>query len=962
MPHHRACGMLVAVALIATPGAEARERAVDLASAARPVCGDGLPLVIDLDGPWDFAYTPNHPDTVPPDASFRATMPVPGCWDDHVDRRRAQSLWSEARLNPAKPVSYPTQDKPPDASLPYLLGVGWYRKQIEVPADWRGRQITLQVGRVVMQAWVYVNGRAVHHHVGHSTSWEVSLGEHLQCGRANELVIAVDNTQTGRIGSIIRGYKGRSAGIYGPVRLDVAAQARIADLYVYPTSDGNLRWQVELVGKRPPDAALRWTVRDPAQNKILAHGHQLAGASAVEWTTDTADMSPWSDRRPTLYRLEVALLSGQTRLDVRRQRFGLRRLTRDGFRLRLNGNPVYLRGTCECSYYPRTCTPPLEVEAYRRRIRRLKEVGFNWLRFHTSVPLEPYLRAADELGMLVQVEPPTGYARAQWLDILRFCRRHPSAVIYCCGNEEVLDESRIEFLRQCANDQRRLVPDALFNPQEALRGVEYGSKQQFGRGMVEKPYRHNSARLAKLKAFSDVFGQYAWGTLSYRTLAGDPRMLDERLAVYERPCLSHELGIIGCYLDLTLGRRYADTRIGTDLYANTRRNLEQAGLLDRAATYYRNSCAWQRLLRKDVIETARRSRRVTGYDFLGARDNHWHRSGYGCGLLNEFGELKPGESAADALSYNGESVLLLDVDRRRNLRMGDDFAADVLVSWFAPETLRDATLSWRLTADDGTVLRSGKHAAKAVEPGAVDRAATIRFAAPTLERPTKATLEVRLRRGNDGLSNRWDYWLFPSALPSGRPSDPAGVMVVSQLTARELSHLMQGGRAVVLGHKPWPARKIGFQMAIAGRPHGNLATVVADHPLMRRFPHDGYCGWQFRAMMDGGATVVFDEMPKAFDPIIEVVHTYKNVSKQASLFEWRVGEGRLLVCALNLPASDPGAAYLRRCILGYAAGEAFQPRTRVEPEQLARRLEVDLPKLEGKKRTDEAADPRVKKP
>jgi len=68
--------------------------------------------------------------------------------------------------------------------------------------------------------------------------------------------------------------------------------------------------------------------------------------------------------------------------------------------------------------------------------------------------------------------------------------------------------------------------------------------------------------------------------------------------------------------------------------------------------------------------------------------------------------------------------------------------------------------------------------------------------------------------------------------------------------------------------------------------------MIANHPLMERFPHDGYCDWQFYPMLvpGGGATAVqFDALPEAFDPILEVVNTYKQISRQAALFEWRVG-------------------------------------------------------------------------
>lgn len=946
------CGVALAVCCVAA------DAFGDAAGAAEPEATEGVGVGRSvLCGKWAFAYTPKALEKPPTESAFLAEMPVPGCWDDHVNQGRARSLWPEACFNPVPDLTYPMDRKPPDAALPYLLGVGWYRRPLEVPSDWRGKQITLHVGRVVMRARVFVNGKAMHTHVGHSTTWEVSLEEHLRYGKPNELIIAVDNTDTSRLGCIIRGYKGRSGGIYGPVSISVAGSARIEDLYVYEGESGKLRWRVELEGQLPDDARLTWCVTEPGNGRALGGGHVSPEGHVVEWRSSTFDLRRWSDVDPVLYDVRVTLQAGDALLDACRQPFGLRRVRTDGYRILLNGTPTYFHGICECSYYPKTCTPPTDVAWYRRHLETMKAAGFNWVRFHTSVPLEPYLQAADEVGMLIQVEPPRGYAREQWRDILRFCRNHPSVVIYCCGNEEVLDEEKIAFLEQCREEQRRHAPNALFNPQEALRGIEYGSAKQMGEGVVAKPFRHNPSRLAKLKAFSDVFGQYAQGTLSYRTLAGDPRVLDDRLRLYERPCLTHEVGIIGCFLDVSLEQRYRGTRIGPGLFANIRENLKAAGLLARAKTYYENSCAWQRLLMKDVIETTRLTSRITGYDLLGANDPHWHRNGYGCGMLNEFDELKPGDSLEHIGGYNARSVVLIEKRRRRNLAMGERFVTPVHVSWFEARPLETGRLTWRLLGSDGSALRTGAAAVSRVACGHVGRIAEIAFDAPVSSGPRRVILEVCLEATGVSLVNRWPFWLFPSAEAKARE----GVRVVSSLDASAAAGLLRGDRVVLLGHKPLPARGTSFQMAIAGRPEGNLATVIEDHPLMRRFPHDGFCSWQFAPMLNGGAAVQFNAMPELFDPIVEVVNTYKRIRKQAGVFEWRVGKGRLLVCSLKLPRSDPGAEYLRACLRDYAASDAFRPGTRVSAERFARLTKLPVAGPQAPPKTDEAGDPRVQK-
>jgi len=74
------------------------------------------------------------------------------------------------------------------------------------------------------------------------------------------------------------------------------------------------------------------------------------------------------------------------------------------------------------------------------------------------------------------------------------------------------------------------------------------------------------------------------------------------------------------------------------------------------------------------------------------------------------------------------------------------------------------------------------------------------------------------------------------------------------------------------------------------------------------------------------------------------------------VFEWRVGRGRLLVCGLRLADSDPGGAYFRHALLQYASGEAFQPRTVVSVEQLARLAKLGVPVLREEEKTEEAFD------
>ena len=135
-----------------------------------------------------------------------------------------------------------------------------------------------------------------------------------------------------------------------------------------------------------------------------------------------------------------------------------------------------------------------------------------------------------------------------------------------------------------------------------------------------------------------------------------------------------------------------------------------------------------------------------------------------------------------------------------------------------------------------------------------------------------------------------------------------------------------------------------FQMALAGRTEGNSATTIKEHPAIKDLPHEGFCGWQFRRLLEGAKAVCFpDGVP--FDPIIEVVSTHKNVIKQAVLFEFNILQGKLLVCTLCLEDCNPAARWLKAALIKYACSEEFRPDHQLNEAQLELLTEARMVKV-----------------
>ena len=66
----------------------------------------------------------------------------------------------------------------------------------------------------------------------------------------------------------------------------------------------------------------------------------------------------------------------------------------------------------------------------------------------------------------------------------------------------------------------------------------------------------------------------------------------------------------------------------------------------------------------------------------------------------------------------------------------------------------------------------------------------------------------------------------------------------------------KGEKVLLFGAGPFKSLPTTFRIGLAGRCSGNYATVIkSGHPAFEGLPHDGYCGWQFRRLMEGGAAV-----------------------------------------------------------------------------------------------------------
>ena len=955
--------LVAAVFFVATAPAHAEE--VD--SAKVPVAGqhciyDAVPLT----GAWEMAYRSNAWDSVtcPQFKGVAVAKAVPGYWENMVPVLRAAGMKDAFRINPAyERQTIPMMQWAKCTTLPNIYGCFLYRRTFtlerlpQCPAF-----LAFDCVRNQVHAWV--NGKFVAFRQGFSTPFELPIPDGVLREGENEIVLAVSNNPNkGYNGSDVSGLTTRglfeaTGGIDGRLELRFAGNG-IRDVYVTTAKD--LKSFTVHVGERGMGNGERvlYEIKN-GDGKVVAKGEAKG-----DFTLPTKGFSFWSPENPVRYTLTLTTPEGTCS-----QKFGIRRLVPDGERMRLNGELTYLRGVTEHCYFAETVQLPRNLAYYRMISAKRKELGFNFLRFHTYVPPDEYLEAMDELGIMVHIESPNFVTLEEYDAIIRFARRHPCVVAYCTGNETWIDGNAEKYLESVA----KLVhaeTDSLFTPMSAMRNVEYMVRR--GKDTADKPFLHVPSRMARLASYCDYFTSYQLGAVSYDSLNGaSAATIDAWGDAYcGKPRTMHETCIDGSFCDITLEKGYPkDSPITKEgVFSEVRRHLTERGLLDRAPAYVRNSSEWMRRIRKFTFEKVRASRRIVGYDYLGDIDSRWHTFGYSNGMMDEFYRLKYGETVENVRRYNSAAVLLCSLGNDFNFNAGEKKRVAFTISNFAGDAndgvVKVSLVKWEEGNDSHAEAQRGRERrgcgecvwgderkVRDVKNGEIAAVGEFEVAIPAVEKPAKYLLRASFVGGAVKAENEWEIYAFPenSTRSTRSNSHLHNVRIVSNISRDDLLAAMgRGERVLLLGKGPFKSLRTSFRIGLAGRTSGHYATIIKPgHPALEGMPHEGFCGWQFRRLMQNGAAVQL-EAGVPFDPIIEVASSDKYLIRQAMLFEYKVGEGRLLVCSFAFGANDPAAAWLKARLEAYAASDAFDPKQSLTLEQLRAVIDAPLFSAEGNK-------------
>jgi len=329
--------------------------------------------------------------------------------------------------------------------------VVWYARTFEVTEVRAGRDLLLHFGAVDYRTTVWVNGQEVGHNEGGHVPFQFDIAPYVRAG-ANRLALRVVDEQDARQP---RGKQSSSGlphdidyycttGIWQTVWLEPAPSLRIEELRITPHAQRNV---VEVsVYLHAPSGAWRLVAEASEDGKVVARAEDLT-AVATGWLSLSIPYAKlWSPESPHLYDLDVRLYDGEVLLDEVRSYAGLRHIEmRDG-RVRLNGEPVYLKMVLDQGYWPESYLAAPSDEALQADIGWTKAFGFNGVRKHQKIEDPRWLYWCDRLGLLVWEEMPNAREwspraeerlHSEWRRAVRRDYSHPSIIAWVPVNESM---------------------------------------------------------------------------------------------------------------------------------------------------------------------------------------------------------------------------------------------------------------------------------------------------------------------------------------------------------------------------------------------------------------------------------------------------------------------------------------------------------------------------------------------
>ena len=325
-------------------------------------------------------------------------------------------------------------------------GIGFYRKEFEIPETDKGKKISIEFDGIFRNSTVWVNGQLIGNHLSGYTPSNYDLTDVLRYGieGKNVILVKVDATE-------YEGWWYEGAGIYRHVWLTKTDRLHVDRFGTYITtpsvSSDEASVRIKTTLKNEYKMAKNFTlVSKIVDNKgivldVKTTSQAIEPFSSTEIAQKGTIQKPllWSPETPTLYKVLTEVSENGNVIDTYETTFGVRKIEINRNGVFLNGKLYPVKGTCNHQDFAGIGVAlPDKINEYKLKL--LKEVGSNAYRCSHHPPTPELLDMCDSLGLLVLDENRMLSSSEDGINDLTTMlyrdRNHPSIFMWSMENEE----------------------------------------------------------------------------------------------------------------------------------------------------------------------------------------------------------------------------------------------------------------------------------------------------------------------------------------------------------------------------------------------------------------------------------------------------------------------------------------------------------------------------------------------
>ena len=358
---------------------------------------------LSVEGQWNFNWVKDH-DKAPQnfyavgyDDSKWVKFPVPGLFElngygDPTYKNHGFAWATQFENNP--PFVEETNNY-----------TGSYRKEIEIPADWKGCNIYFHVGSATSNLTVWVNGKYVGYSEDSKAEAEFNLTKFLVPGKKNLIAMQVMRWCDG---SYLEDQDfWRLTGIAREVYLYATPQAHVKDIFITPDLENNYKdgsLSVVVSTEKASGSTIGYELADQSGKTVFKETVKVNSSGKTEKNFKVAAPLKWTAETPNLYTLYITLFDSKGNVkEVIPQRVGFRKVEIKGQSLFVNGTPILIKGADRHELDP-DGGYVVSVERMIQDIQVMKRMNINAVRTCHYIDDPRWYDLCDEYGIYLTAE------------------------------------------------------------------------------------------------------------------------------------------------------------------------------------------------------------------------------------------------------------------------------------------------------------------------------------------------------------------------------------------------------------------------------------------------------------------------------------------------------------------------------------------------------------------------------